>query len=99
TIIGELDLQGSNFVDSGTLSNSGNVFTTGLGNAFDAETIINTGTIEVKSGAALTIDQVSSISGRGTITIDATATLTLNDVTIGGGSLGNSGTINVVGSG
>ena len=80
TIIGELDLQGSNFVRDGTLDNSGNVYVSGLGNSFDNETITNTGGIELKSGA-LTIDQGSSISGSGTLTIDGTAALTLNDVT------------------
>ena len=87
TIIGELDLQGSNFVKDGTLDNGGNVYLTGLGNAFDGETITNTGLIEVRSGAGLTIDQGSSVSGGGTITIDATATLTLDDATIGGNTV------------
>jgi hypothetical protein len=102
TIKGELDLLGSNFVKDGTLDNSGNVYVAGLGNAFDAEMITNSGAIELKSGAALVIDQGSSVSGSGTLTIDGNATLTLNDVTIGGNTINNydvngGGTIDVAG--
>ncbi|MBV8924702.1 MAG: VCBS domain-containing protein, partial [Bradyrhizobium sp.] len=65
TVEGELVLEGSNFVKDGALVNSGVVDITGLGNSLDGETIANSGTIELKSGAALTIDQGSSVTGSG----------------------------------
>src|SRR5262249_3217263 len=50
TIDGELDLQGSDFLKDGNLYNNTFVYVTGAGNSLDNETIINAGTIEVKSG-------------------------------------------------
>ena len=39
----------------------------------DASTPVNTGTIEVKAGGTLTLDQATDINGTGNLTVDAAA--------------------------
>ncbi len=118
---GTIDFTGAGVLKSGSLGNSGQINVGGTGNALDGETVAANLAIEILSGGALTIDQGSTVANSdGTIKVDGSGTLTLNDATItsgavtneasgtidltGGaapksGSLGNSGQINVSGSG
>jgi hypothetical protein len=96
TDAGTLNLNGNAVLKNGHLGNSGQINVSGSGNALDKESVTNTGTIDV-SGALL-VDQVSTIGNSGgTITIEGTGTLTLNQATINGGTINDQGTIDVTG--
>jgi fibronectin-binding autotransporter adhesin len=92
TINGTLELQGNNFLSSGTLVNHNQITVTGIGNALDGEKITANHALEIMSGAALLLDQGTNVANSGgTITVDDGATLTLNGATIAGGTV-NDGT-------
>ena len=79
------------------LQNSGTL-TSGRGRRLRGpSTITNTGTIDV-SGGKLTV-QVDVANTGGTIVVDGPGTLTLDSGAIDGGSIDNSGNIDVSGSG
>ena len=91
---GTIDLTGSAVIQSGSLGNSGTVNSTGS-NALHNETVTANHMLEVVSGD-LTIDQVSTVANTAT-QVDGGAKLVLNDASITGGTLGNSGTLNATG--
>ena len=99
---GELDLAGG-VLTNGHLGNSGQINVSGSGNALDGETVTANNWLEVLGGGALTIDQGSTVANTGTIGLDGGAAgvgvLTVNDATIDGGSILNSGTIKLTGGG
>ena len=77
---------------------------TAAGASLNHVALTNDKSIEVFAGSILTLDQGTTVAnGSGTISIDGTATLALNDAEITGGiinnsSAGGSGTIGVTGS-
>src|SRR6202040_4460126 len=85
---------------------SGLVEDPGLGATLDNEIVTNTGALEVKAGGTLTLDQSTSITGAGTIKVDAATTvpaaaaaiLTLNTATINGAAITDNGVINLTGT-
>ena len=99
TNYGTFDLAGSAVLQSGALKNFGRVNISGTGNRIDHEAVTNSGTIEVLSCGALTLDQGTAIANsKGAMDVDSDATLMLNDATITGGTLNNSGTVDIEGS-
>jgi hypothetical protein len=106
TINGTLELDGTSFLNTGTLNNYGAVNVKGT-DAFDAETVKNSGAMEIFAGAVLLLDLGTTIDNtHGSITIDAAsaapalgaAILTLNGATLTGGTLSNGGTIDSTGT-
>ena len=91
---GTLKLQGTSSLKNGSLANSGTLDVSGLGNTIDGETVTANNLLEVLSGAALTLDQSTAITNGGTVQVDGTGTLTLNNASITGGTVSNAGTIN-----
>jgi VCBS repeat-containing protein len=96
-----LVLEGGTIITDGTLT----VGSVGLldvktaGATLDDVGVTNHNSIEVIGGSALTLDDGTSVTNTdGIITVDETGTLTLNDATISGGTLDNSGTVHVEGS-
>ncbi len=94
---GEIDLTGSGVLNGGDLGNAGTIDVTGSGNALHGETVTANNMLEVKSGGALSIDQISTVANTAT-QVDSGGTLTLNAATISGGTLGNSGMLNSTGT-
>ncbi|WP_247324769.1 VCBS domain-containing protein, partial [Bradyrhizobium sp. 21] len=76
-ILGTLELDGTSLIENGTLNNSGTVNVKGTV-AFAHETVSNTssGTIKVLADGWLTVDQGSSVTNTGNVTVDATGKLT-----------------------
>src|SRR6202040_1715014 len=74
---------------NGSLGNAGKINVSGTGNELYGETVTANAMLEVKSGGALLIDQGSTVANTGTITVDTTATLTVNDASITGGIVTN----------
>jgi VCBS repeat-containing protein len=103
SISGILELQGAGVLKDGSLDNSGHIDVSGSGNALDGEHVTANELIEILPGGALTIDLGSVVSNTGTIRVDAGSTgvgeLTVNDATIDGGSVLNSGAIKLTGAG
>ncbi|GEM_PF-819820 len=97
-ISGTLDLDGASVLENGIITNSGVVTVKGTV-AFDDETVTNNRTIEIKAGSALTIDQGSSVSNSGFITVDADGKLVLDHASIdGAGTVTGNGEIDLTGS-
>ena len=97
---GEIDFTGSGIIESGTLTNTGQIKVSGSANALDGEVVTNTGGIEVLGLGALLLDQGTGIAnGGGTITVDSTGRLTLNGASITGGLVTDSGEIDLAGGG
>ena len=97
TVGGTLDLSGNGVLKNGTLSNTDQINAGGTGNALDAETITNTGNINVSG--ALTIDQFSTVNNiNGSITVDSAGALTLINATISAGTVTDNGTLNLQGA-
>src|SRR5260370_368931 len=98
---GETDLTGAAVLENGWLGNSGTIDVSGLGNALHNEHVTANNGLEILSGGALTIDQDSTVTNTGMIRIDDGAAgigeLTVDDATIDGGSVLNSGAINLTG--
>ncbi|MEO6841518.1 MAG: VCBS domain-containing protein [Bradyrhizobium sp.] len=97
-----LVLEGGTTVTDGTLT-VGSVgvvdVETAAGATLNDVSVINHNSIEVLGGSALILDDGTSVSNAdGTVTIDEAGTLTLNDASISGGTLDNSGTIDIEGS-
>ena len=83
---------------NGTLTNTAQLNASGAGNALDNENATNTGAIEV-SGELL-LDQGTAVDNtNGTVTVDNTGTLTLNDASIDHGAVTDNGTIDLTGAG
>jgi fibronectin-binding autotransporter adhesin len=103
SISGTLELEGLGVLKNGSLGNTGHIDVTNSGNAIDKEDVTNAGALEILAAGALPIDQGSSVDneGGGTITVDGTAALAVNDATITGGTITNKsgGTIDLTGSG
>ncbi|MCK1384072.1 VCBS domain-containing protein, partial [Bradyrhizobium sp. 21] len=98
---GEIDLIGNAVLSGGILKNNATFKVSGTGNALDTETITNSaaGTIEVLANGALTIDQGSSVTNTGNVTVDATGKLTVNGATISGaGTVTDNGEIDLTGN-
>ncbi|KJC43213.1 VCBS domain-containing protein [Bradyrhizobium sp. LTSP857] len=98
---GEIDLTGNAVLSGGTLKNNAAFKVSGAGNALDNETITNvsTGTIEVLANGALTIDQGSTVTNTGNVTVDAAGKLTVNGATISGaGTVTDNGEIDLTGN-
>ncbi|WP_024512766.1 FecR domain-containing protein [Bradyrhizobium sp. ARR65] len=105
SVKGTLELQGSGVLQDGTLDNTGRIKVTGIGNALHDEDVTASNTLELMAGAALLLDQGTTIanyiggailvgeeetpSAGGTITVGAAASLTLNDATVIGGTVTN----------
>jgi fibronectin-binding autotransporter adhesin len=100
TINGTLELDGLGILKNGSLTNDGHIHVNGSGNAIDKEKVTNAGELEILAAGALLIDLGSTVDNKGgTITVDDTATLTVNDATITGGPLTNvHGTIDLTGT-
>ena len=97
-----LVLEGGTSITDGTLT-VGSVgildVKTAHGATLDGVGVTNNNSIEVFGGSTLTLDDGTSVTNTGgTIKVDATAVLTLNNATIGGGTLSNSGTVDIEGS-
>lgn len=88
TILGTLELDGTNLIENGTLNNSGVVNVKGAAE-FANETVANEagGAIEVWANHALKIDQGSSVDNAGNVKVDASGKLTINGGTIDGGAI------------
>ncbi|MCS3728986.1 VCBS repeat-containing protein [Bradyrhizobium betae] len=98
---GEIDLTGNAVLSGGTLKNNAIFNVSGTGNALHNEAVTNaaTGTIEVLANGALIIDQGSSVTNTGNVTVDAAGKLTVNGATISGaGTVTDSGEIDLTGS-
>jgi VCBS repeat-containing protein len=92
---GKLNLQGTSSLSNGTLANSGTLNASGSGNALHNIIVSTNNMLEVLVGAALTLDQNTSVANAsGTVKVDSTATLTLNNASITNGTVTNAGTIN-----
>nr|WP_245284210.1 FecR domain-containing protein [Bradyrhizobium sp. WSM2254] len=94
TILGTLELDGTSLIENGALNNSGTVNVKGTAE-FAHESVSNTstGTIKVLANGWLTVDQGSSVTNAGHITVDASGKLTVNGATISGAGpvIGNDG--------
>ncbi|WP_354159629.1 MULTISPECIES: VCBS domain-containing protein [unclassified Bradyrhizobium] len=99
TIAGTLELDGTSVLKDGTLNNSGAVNVKGTAD-FAHETVSNAsgGTITVLANGWLTIDQGSTVTNTGNVTIDAAGKLTVSGATISGGTINGLGTIDVAGA-
>lgn len=96
---GEIDLTGNAVLSDGILNNNAAFKISGSGNALSNESVTNAGTIEVLANGALTIDQGSTVdNSSGNVIVDANAALTLDDVTLSGGTIKGGGTIDVTGA-
>ncbi len=99
---GKLNLQGTATLKNGTLTNGNQVNVTGSGNTFDHETVNNNATIDVASGALLTLDNGTAITNgasgnaetvEGTLTLQDTSSITAGTVTVS-----NTGKLNLQGT-
>jgi fibronectin-binding autotransporter adhesin len=100
-IDGTLELEGLGVLKNGSLSNGGKIDVGRSGNAFDNEKVTNAGALEIIAAGALLIGLGSTVANKdGTITVDSTAALTVDDATITGGTIANKsgGTIDLTGS-
>ncbi|SDT38284.1 Npun_F0296 family exosortase-dependent surface protein [Bradyrhizobium canariense] len=87
---GTIDLTGSAVFKNGWLYNFGQLNVSGTGNALHNENLSGNAALEVLEGGTLVIDQSTIVANSGgTITVDDTATLTLNDVTVTSGTVTN----------
>ena len=85
---GIIDLIGNAVLKNGSLGNYGQISVSGSGNALDNENVTTNNSLEVLAGGALLLDLGTTIANAGgTITVDGTAKLTLNDATISGGTI------------
>src|SRR5262249_51062303 len=104
---GVIDLSFSSVIENGTLT----IGTHGALDAdrahIDGETVTDNGTLEVISAGTLTLDQSTSISGTGTITVDGEqisggffeqTTLTFNTAIVNGTAITDSGLIDLIGT-
>ncbi|WP_342735344.1 VCBS domain-containing protein [Bradyrhizobium sp. B117] len=98
-ILGTLELDGTSLIESGTLNNSGNVNVKGTAE-FAHETVSNTatGTIKVLANGWLTIDQGTSVTNAGHVTVDANGKLTVSGASINGGTVTIAGTLESTGT-
>ncbi len=101
---GEIDLTGAALLKNGSLGNSGTIYVSGRGNALHHENVTKNDLLDIRSGSVLTIDQGSRVENAGgQISIGgggySVGELTVNDATIGGGSVLNSGAVTLGGYG
>ncbi|OAF16132.1 hypothetical protein AYJ54_38945 [Bradyrhizobium centrolobii] len=100
TIAGTLEIDGASVIENGTLNNSGAVKVKGAVE-FANETVANKsgGTIEVFADGTLTIDQGSSVTNTGNVTVDANGKLTINGASINGaGTVTGNDEIDLIGN-
>ena len=101
---GTLYLNGNGVLKNGSLVNSNQINVGASGNALHNEDVTANHALEVLAGGALLLDLGTKIANaEGTITVDGTGTLQLNDATISGGtindySLGTDGTTVLAGA-
>ncbi|MBR0851887.1 FecR domain-containing protein, partial [Bradyrhizobium diazoefficiens] len=98
---GEIDLTGNAVLSGGTLNNNAGLKVSNTGNALHNETVANsaTGAIEVLANGALTIDQGSSVTNSGNVTVDTSGKLTVNGANItGAGTVTGNGEIDLTGN-
>ncbi len=85
-------------INGGSLGNAGQIDIGGAGNALDGVTVTANHGLEILSGGTLLLDLGTTIDNAGgIITVDGTATLTLNGAAIEGGTINDSGIIDAVG--
>ena len=85
---GEIDLTGNAVLKNGVLGNSGQIHVSGTGNALDKENVTANHILEVLAGGALLLDLGTTIANAGgNVTVDGTATLTLDSASIDGGTV------------
>jgi hypothetical protein len=99
---GTLNLADSSELNGGQLDNTGSVNVSGGSVVLAGESVNNTGIFEIDATGALTIDHGSTVTGDGQIRIDRTdlkvGQLVLNDATVDGASVVNSGAFDITGS-
>ena len=96
---GEIDLTGNAVLKSGVLGNFGQIKVNGTGNALHKETVTANHALEILAGGALLLDLGTAVANAGgNVTVDSTATLTLDTATITGGTLNISGTLDSTGT-
>ena len=99
-----LDLTGSDKIQTGVLDNTATFGVSGLGNEIDNEiAFTNSGTIELKPSAQLTLTGDTVNNTGAFITVDAhtatpATTLTLGSTTVSNGTVTNNDTLDLVGS-
>ena len=97
TINGILELDGTSFLKTGTLNNDGTVDVKGA-DTFDGETVHGSGTLTVDAAAMLTL--INTTIDCGTVTNKTGGEIDLDgNAIVKNGTLSNSGTIKVNGSG
>ncbi|MET4215124.1 VCBS repeat-containing protein [Bradyrhizobium sp. LB14.3] len=99
-ILGTLELDGTSLIENGALNSSGAVNVKGTVE-FAHETVSNSssGTVKVLANGWLTIDQGSSVTNTGNVTVDASGKLIVNGATISGaGTVTNDGELDLNGN-
>ena len=104
---GVLNIQSNDTIENGALDNAGQINVTGTVNEIETTTsFTNSGNIEVKAGATLTLSGDSLDNSSGTITVDTGASgppplapglLTVINTSITDGTLDNNGTLDLTG--
>ena len=101
---GVLDLTGSDKIQTGVLDNTAAFDVSGIGNEVDNEiAFTNSGTIELKPSAQLTLTGDTVNNTGGFITVDAhtaapATTLTLGSTTVSNGTVTNNDTLDLTGN-
>jgi VCBS repeat-containing protein len=87
TNTGEIDLTGGAVLKNGSLGNSGHIKVSGSGNVLHNEKVTANSALEIIAAGALLLDLGTTVANGGTVTVDDTATLTLNSASIDGGTV------------
>jgi len=97
-VAGALELDGGSALRDGMLANFGAITISGGANAFDGEIVVANHVLEIMPDSTLALDGTYFNNEWGSITVDDGATLSLDHASIAGGTVHNSGAIDVVGS-
>ena len=98
TNAGTVDSTGTSALTGVAVTNSGLLETTTGTLTVDPSTVTNTGTLEATTGGTLDLDAISVTNTGGSVTVNAGSTLDLQSTTITGGTLSNSGTVDLTGT-
>ena len=93
---GMVDLTGISALNV-AVTNSGLLEATGGTLTIDPNNVTNTGTLGATTGGTLKLESISVTNADGTMKVDASSTLDLNNTTIAGGTLSYSGNVSVIG--